>query len=121
MHLETHNMTLKKQGKLESGFKLWVVLSFTAFLVAAVLSTRSSRLTASAATVSGFLYSTPITLNKDGSELWVVNPDPDNNTVTVVDVKNDAGRVIREIPVGSEPNSIALNGDGSFAYVANTV
>lgn len=73
------------------------------------------------ATASGFPYSTPITLNNEGTQLWVTNPDPDNNSVTVVNVANDAPAVLAEIPVGHGPSSVALNGDGSRAYVANTL
>ena len=76
---------------------------------------------AAVATAAGFPYSTPITLNNEGTQLWVTNPDADNNSVTVINVANDAATVLAEIPVGREPNSIALNGDGSRAYVANTL
>jgi YVTN family beta-propeller protein len=105
----------------EHSFKLWLVLVFTAFVIALLLSSRASRLTASAATFSGFPYSTPITLNNTGTQLWVTNPDPDNNSVTVLDATNDQGSVLREIKVGNEPNSIAINGNDSLAYVANTL
>ena len=70
-------------------------------------------------TALGFPYSTPIMLNSDGTELWVTNPDPDNNSVTVLNVTGDNLTVVKEISVGKEPNSIALNGDGSRAFVAN--
>lgn len=74
-----------------------------------------------AVTVKGFPYSTPITLNRQGTRLFVANPDPDNNSVTVVDVTTDNATVLKEIPVGKEPSSIAVNADGSRAYVANTI
>jgi YVTN family beta-propeller protein len=74
-----------------------------------------------AGTVKGFPYSTPITLNNAGNQLWVINPDPDNNSVTAIDVTGDLPRVLAEIPVGKEPTSIALNGDGSAAYVTNAL
>ena len=77
--------------------------------------------TVHAALFQGFPYSTPIALNLEGTRLWVVNPDADNNSVTVVDVANDANTVLAEIPVGEEPNSVAVHADGSRAYVANTV
>jgi len=101
--------------------KVGIILAFVALLVATLLTTQFTRLTTRAATATGFPYSTPITLSPDDSKLWVVNPDPDNNSVTVIDVTNDEGRVLREIPVGREPNSVALNMDGSRAYVANTL
>jgi YVTN family beta-propeller protein len=102
------------------------VLIFAAIVAASFLPERISILEVGAeqglsTTATGFPYSTPITLNAAGTQLWVVNPDPDNNSVTVIDVSGDEGRVIREIAVGQEPNSVALNADASRAYVANTV
>ena len=62
--------------------------------------------------------SQPLALSADDSLLMVANPD--NNTVTLFDVKNGNAR-LAEIPVGKEPNGVALSPDGSRAYVANTV
>src|SRR5437773_12581369 len=62
--------------------------------------------------------SQPLALSADDSLLLVANPD--NNSVTFFDVKN--GNVkLAEIPVGKEPNGVALSPDGARAYVANTV
>lgn len=103
--------------------KLAVVVVSVALGFALILPERLYSFRAAAegpgGTTSGFPYSTPITLNSAGTELWVTNPDVDNNSVTVVDVTGDAGVVLDEIPVGKEPSSIALDGDGSHAYVAN--
>ncbi len=52
---------------------------------------------------------------EDGNDrVWVANPD--NDTVTVVDVVSDA--VLAEIAVGDTPRSIALSPDGTL-WVAN--
>jgi uncharacterized protein (TIGR03437 family) len=57
-------------------------------------------------------------MSADDSLLLVANPD--NNTVTLFDLKNGNAR-LAEIPVGKEPNGVALSPDGSRGYVANTV
>lgn len=61
----------------------------------------------------------PMVLNDADRILWSVNPD--NDTVTVLDVGSDAVTKLEEIHVGREPQSVALNGDNSKAYVANAV
>lgn len=112
------------RGKLNNRnrrVKTGIILALAAIIVATFFPDRLDNFKASAVTASGFPYSTPITLNREGNHLWVVNPDPDNNSVTVIDVTQDFGQVLKEIPVGREPNSIALNSDGSRAYVANSL
>jgi YVTN family beta-propeller protein len=105
--------------------KLVITIAFIAIVFGILLPKDLYQFKASAqtetvaTTAQGFPYSTPITLNNDGTELWVTNPDPDNNSVTVLDVTGDTGTVLDEIPVGKEPSSIALNSDSSRAYVAN--
>ncbi len=61
----------------------------------------------------------PIALSADGSLLASVNPD--NNSVSLFDVNNDKNQLLGEIPVGKEPNGVAMTPDGSQVYVANTV
>jgi YVTN family beta-propeller protein len=109
-----HNLTIK----------LGITMVFVAIMLGMALPKDLYQFQAAAqvealSTVQGFPYSTPITLNSEGTELWVTNPDPDNNSVTLVNVAGDTGTVVKEIPVGKEPGSIALNADGSRAYVAN--
>lgn len=65
------------------------------------------------------ISSSPIILNSADRFLWVCNPD--NDSVTVVDVGNDLNRKVAEISVGREPQSVSLNADNSKAYVANAV
>ncbi|HVF91073.1 MAG TPA: hypothetical protein VNH22_13470 [Blastocatellia bacterium] len=122
---------IQSRGRSQGGFspdrgmdiKLGVAIVVVAIVLMMILPEDFYQFRAAAQnaaeTAKGFPYSTPITLNNAGTELWVTNPDPDNNSVTVVDVTNDAGAVLEEIPVGKEPSSIALNADGSRAYVAN--
>lgn len=108
-------------ARSNSRLKALTVFAFIAALVWMNLPTGVEHITASAATFPGFPYSTPITLNNNGNQLWVVSPDSDNNSVTVINITNDFGPVLAEIPVGVEPNSVAINGNDSRAYVANTV
>ncbi len=65
------------------------------------------------------ISSSPIVLNNADRFLWVCNPD--NNTVSVLDVGSDAASKVKEISVGREPQSVALNGDNTKAYVANAI
>jgi YVTN family beta-propeller protein len=120
------SQSTRKSFSLGATIKLAVAILFIAGMFAAILPEDFYQFRVAAqdnavTTTKGFPYSTPITLNNEGTELWVTNPDPDNNSVTVVNVTTDNASVIKEIPVGKEPNSIALNGDGSRAFVANTL
>jgi YVTN family beta-propeller protein len=63
--------------------------------------------------------SQPLALSADNRFLAVANPD--NNTVTLFDVRRDRNRRIAEIPVGREPNGVAFLPNGKKLYVANTV
>jgi len=67
---------------------------------------------------AGPTSSQPLALSADDSLLAVANPD--NNTVTFFDTKNNYAR-LAEVAVGKEPNGVALSPDGTRAYVANTV
>jgi YVTN family beta-propeller protein len=70
---------------------------------------------AGARTFPGPTYSSPITLSADGRLLWVVNPGGDN--VAVISTRSN--RVIRRINVGDEPESVAVDPNNRYAYVAN--
>jgi YVTN family beta-propeller protein len=70
---------------------------------------------AAARTFPGPTYSSPITLSADGRLLWVVNPGGDN--VAVISTRSN--RVIRRINVGDEPESVAVDPNNRYAYVAN--
>ena len=71
------------------------------------------------ALTAGPISSTPIVLNNADRFLWAVNPD--NDSVSVIDVGGDANTKTREIPVGDEPQSVAFNSDKSKVYVANAI
>jgi uncharacterized protein (TIGR03437 family) len=98
-----------------------VLLMPLALAAAATLvftSANPTRVWAQSIRFTGPMSSQPLALSADDSLLLVANPD--NNTVTLFDVKNGNARLV-EIPVGKEPNGVALSPDGSRGYVANTV
>src|SRR5262245_41186113 len=70
--------------------------------------------------VPGPLQSSPIALSNNGKRLLNVNPAAD--TVTLFKVKaNGSLQKIAEIPVGDEPNSVAIHPNNKKAYVANAL
>jgi YVTN family beta-propeller protein len=65
------------------------------------------------------MSSQPLALTADDAFLVMANPD--NNSVTFFDVRDDHNRRLAEVPVQTEPNGVAMMPDGSKAYAANTV
>jgi YVTN family beta-propeller protein len=60
-------------------------------------------------------YSSPIVLSADNKLLWSVNPA--DNSVSVI--RTDTPALITNIKVGKEPQSVAVDPENTFAYVAN--
>src|SRR4051812_46696935 len=60
--------------------------------------------------------SSPITMSADGKLVWVVNPGSDNVAV----INTATNRVIKKVKVGDEPQSVALDAQNRYPYVANT-
>src|SRR5262245_41128500 len=60
-------------------------------------------------------YSSPIAISADNALVWVVNPDDDS--VSVIRTSNNT--VIKKVGVGDEPQSIAVDPNLNFVYVAN--
>ena len=67
----------------------------------------------------GPLSSQPLALTSDDKFLMVANPD--NNSVSFFDVRDDRNRRLAEVPVQNEPNGVVFAPNGRTAYVANTV
>lgn len=59
--------------------------------------------------------SSPIAISLNDRLIWVVNPSDDSVSV----IRPDTNKRITKVPVGDEPESIALTPDGQYAYVAN--
>jgi DNA-binding beta-propeller fold protein YncE len=70
---------------------------------------------AHARTFSAPTYSSPITMSADGRLIWVVNPGGDNVAV----ISAGSNRIIRRIGVGEEPQSVAVDPNNRYAFVAN--
>ncbi|PWT94311.1 MAG: hypothetical protein C5B55_02930 [Blastocatellia bacterium] len=70
-------------------------------------------------TAHGPRQSSPIALSGDDRTLLNVNPEA--NTVSVFDVSGSSLTKLTEIKVGRDPESVAVQSDGSFAYVANSL
>ncbi len=64
-------------------------------------------------------YSSPIALTTDNALVWSVNPD--NDSVSVIDVAADKNQKLAEIPVGDEPRCVAITPDNKKVYVTNAV
>lgn len=60
-----------------------------------------------------------LALSADDGLLAVANPD--NDTISLFDLRTGNGARVAEIRVGREPNGVALSPDGGQVYVANTV
>jgi YVTN family beta-propeller protein len=60
-------------------------------------------------------YSSPIAMSADNKLVWVVDPNDDSVSV----IRTDSNVVIGKIRVGDEPQSVALDPGGTFAFVAN--
>src|SRR5215813_3557650 len=100
------------------------ILGLGAILAAGYVATHTRALSQQSgpAVVSRFagpISSQPLALDGNGTLLLVANPD--NDSVTFFDVGADRNRRLREILVGREPHGVALNPQGTRAYVANTV
>jgi YVTN family beta-propeller protein len=68
---------------------------------------------------AGPISSQPLALSGDGSFLAAVNPD--NNSVSLFDLRADKNKRLAMVPVQSEPNGVVLLPNGRRAYIANTV
>ncbi|HEX4949370.1 MAG TPA: YncE family protein, partial [Blastocatellia bacterium] len=61
----------------------------------------------------------PIAITSDDAHVWVVNPD--NNSVTRINVRDDANVKELELRVGREPNNLAISPDDRWVVVSNSV
>jgi len=109
---------------LLKGRRGWMIGAFIGYAVLALAFSATRNVGASQPTISSIglsdfadpTYSSPITLSNGGGFVWSVNPDDDSVSVIRTDTDELATQNIR---VGDEPQSIALDPNGQFAYVAN--
>ena len=64
-------------------------------------------------------HSTTLALTSDNAFVWSVNPD--NDSVSLLEVANDRNRKLAEVPVGKEPRCVAIAPDDKKLYVTNAV
>ena len=64
-------------------------------------------------------HSTVLALTSDNAFVWSVNPD--NDSVTLLEVANDRNHKVAEVPVGDEPRCVAITPDDKKLYVTNAV
>jgi len=64
-------------------------------------------------------HSTALALTSDNALVWSVNPD--NDSVSLLEVANDRNRKLAEVPVGKEPRCVAIAPDDKKLYVTNAV
>lgn len=98
----------------------WLVGGFLCYvLVSLVFITVRGAITAAQvgplAVFNETTYSSPIAISADNKLVWSVNPA--NDSVSVI--RTDTNQVIKTIPVGNEPQSVALDPNNQFAFVAN--
>jgi DNA-binding beta-propeller fold protein YncE/mono/diheme cytochrome c family protein len=110
--------------KLLKGRRGWMIGAFIGYAVLALAFSAANNVGASQPALGGVgpadfaepTYSSPIALSNGGSFVWNVNPDDDSVSIIRTDTDVLAGLSIR---VGDEPQSIALDPNGLFAYVAS--
>ena len=60
-----------------------------------------------------------LALTSDNAFVWSVNPD--NDSVTLIEVADDRNHKLTEVPVGDEPRCVAITPDDKKVYVTNAV
>lgn len=107
-------LSLRRRKKL-------IVLACLAVVAGAWLAQRPAAAQGyvAAARFTGPASSQPLAITADDAFMIVANPD--NNTVSFFDLRQDRNRRLAEVQVQTEPNGVAILPDGSKAYAANTV
>ena len=90
--------------------RLLLIVAACGAVVAALPWLKSTRAQSSP---TGGISSSSIVLDRNDQFLLVVNPD--NNTLTGINVGNDNYQKLFEIPTGKEPQSVALSKDNTKA------
>ncbi len=116
---------------LLKGRRGWMIGAFMGYAVLALAFSAARNVGASQPALGGIgpaafaapTYSSPIAIDANQGLLWVVNPDADSVSVIDISSANPANySLVKSIPVGDEPQSIALDTISATtynAYVAN--
>src|SRR5437016_2237185 len=98
---------MRTKYRIKSLFLAAVALAAVGFWV----HTRHDVVSAQSTTrFTGPTSSQPLALSGDDWLLAVANPD--NNTVSIFDVRNGANTRVAQVDVGKEPNGVAVSPDG---------
>lgn len=110
---------LKKENRVNYRYRIVIAGALGVLAVKSFMAGPEATSAQGVTRFAGPASSQPLALSADGGTLAVANPD--NNSVTVFNVENDRNERVGEIPVGQEPNGVAVMPDGRKAFVANTV
>src|SRR5262245_60278403 len=105
------------KSKRQFAVSFWVHARCS-YLGSTALALVSSQLLGMSAPDEPQTSSSPIAIAKHDAQVWVVNPD--NDSVSVINVKHDANRKMAEISVGEEPRFLAYSGKGQKMFVSNS-
>ncbi len=100
--------------RLRNGVGLLAALSIMLLLIAGALP-GSALLAAPVAVFTEPTSSSPIALSADKAWVWSVNPDDDSVSV----INTGADSEVFRLRVGDEPQSVALDPNNQYVYVAN--
>lgn len=103
--------------------KLWTVAFLTILTLAGaafflsdaqgIRPPRAAKLRFGGPTSSG-----PIQITSDDRYVWVANPD--NDSVSLIEVGDDVNAKVAEIEVGDQPQNVAISPNDRFIYVSNS-
>jgi YVTN family beta-propeller protein len=94
------------------------IAAIVAVILAGALFVSSSAMRPAAYGVTGPLQSSPIALTDDGR--YVINANPDTNSISVFNAQSHDLQRVAEIPVGHEPVSVAPDRNNRRVFVANS-
>ncbi len=103
---------------MQNSYRLYVLLFWIAGISLLFFNHSEDRVRVQAFAGSKPNNSSPIVLNNGNRFVWVVNPD--NDSISRIDVGDELNISKITINVGKEPQSLALSVDDTKVYVANT-
>lgn len=104
---------------MQNSYRLYVLLFWIAGISLFFFNHSEDRVRVQAFAGSKPNNSSPIVLNNGNRFVWVVNPD--NDSISRIDVGDERNISKITVNVGKEPQSLVLSADDTKVYVANTV